>query len=89
MGQAAEEDEWNFASSLPESNILPSMNRVQILNTALRVEFVARRHPPDARQIQVVALFSNTTNQLLSELHFQVAVEKASLSFLSMCKDSY
>lgn len=89
VGQAAEEDEWNFASSLPESNILPSMNRVQILNTALRVEFVARRHPPDARQIQVVALFSNTTNQLLSELHFQVAVEKASLSFLSMCKDSY
>lgn len=77
VGQAAEEDEWNFASSLPESNILPSMNRVQILNTALRVEFVARRHPPDARQIQVVALFSNTTNQLLSELHFQVAVEKA------------
>ncbi|BDD60652.1 hypothetical protein MAP00_005758 [Monascus purpureus] len=77
VGQAAEEDEWNFASSLPESNTLPSMNRVQILNTALRVEFVARRHPPDARQIQVVALFSNTTNQLLSELHFQVAVEKA------------
>ncbi|XRM41774.1 ARF-binding protein, variant 2 [Aspergillus tubingensis] len=76
-GKAAEEDEWNFASSLPESNTLPSTNRVSVLNSALRIEFVARRHPQQSQQIHVVALFSNGTSQPLNELHFQVAVEKA------------
>ncbi|PYI12848.1 VHS domain protein [Aspergillus japonicus CBS 114.51] len=75
--KAREEDEWNFASSLPESNALPSMNRVQVLNSTLRIEFMARRHPQQTQQIHVVALFSNSSNQPLSELHFQVAVEKA------------
>ncbi|KAE8141982.1 VHS domain-containing protein [Aspergillus pseudotamarii] len=75
--KAAEEDEWDFTSSLPESNTLPTTNRVQVLNSSLRVEFVARRQPQQARQIHMVALFSNGTNQPLSELHFQVAVEKA------------
>ncbi|OJK00509.1 hypothetical protein ASPACDRAFT_52187 [Aspergillus aculeatus ATCC 16872] len=75
--KAREEDEWNFASSLPESNALPSMNRVQVLNSNLRIEFMARRHPQHTQQIHVVALFSNSTNQPLSELHFQVAVEKS------------
>ncbi|KAB8230744.1 VHS domain-containing protein [Aspergillus alliaceus] len=75
--KAAEEDEWDFASSLPEGNSLPTTNRVQVLNSSLRVEVVARRHPQQARQIHMVALFSNGTNQPLSELHFQVAVEKA------------
>ncbi|CAK97493.1 uncharacterized protein An18g05740 [Aspergillus niger] len=76
-GKAAEEDEWNFASSLPESNTLPSTNRVSVLNSALRIEFVARRNPQQSQQIHVVALFSNGTSQPLNELHFQVAVEKA------------
>ncbi|RAK98416.1 VHS domain protein [Aspergillus ibericus CBS 121593] len=76
-GQAVEDDEWNFASSLPESNTLPSTNRVRVLNSALRIEFVARRNPQQAEQIHVVALFSNGTSQPLNELHFLVAVEKA------------
>ncbi|GAB1216987.1 hypothetical protein ATERTT37_006208 [Aspergillus terreus] len=72
-----DDDEWNFASSLPESSTLPTTNRVQVLDSLLRIEFVARRHPQQARQIHVAALFSNGTNQVLNELHFQVAVEKA------------
>lgn len=72
----AEEDEWNFASSLPETSSLPSTNRVQVLNSSLKVEFAARRHPQQQRQIHIVALFSNGTNQALNDLHFQVAVEK-------------
>lgn len=85
----AEEDEWNFASSLPESNSLPSTNRVQVLNSSLKVELLARRHPQQQRQIHLVASFSNATSQPLNDLHFQVAVEKVSLSlslslFLSM-----
>ncbi|BCS24646.1 VHS domain protein [Aspergillus puulaauensis] len=73
----AEEDEWNFASSLPESNSLPSTNRVQVLNSSLKVELLARRHPQQQRQIHLVASFSNATSQPLNDLHFQVAVEKA------------
>ncbi|PWY76253.1 VHS-domain-containing protein [Aspergillus heteromorphus CBS 117.55] len=76
-GKSADEDEWNFASSLPESNLLPSSNRVVVLSSALRIEFVARRPPQQPQQIHVVALFSNGTSQPLQELHFQVAVEKA------------
>ncbi|PLN81285.1 VHS-domain-containing protein [Aspergillus taichungensis] len=75
--KAPEEDEWDFTSSLPESNALPSTNRVTVLASALRIEFVARRSPQQPRQIQVVALFSNAINEPMRELHFQVAVEKA------------
>ncbi|KAL4781905.1 VHS domain-containing protein [Aspergillus varians] len=75
--KAADEDEWDFTSSLPESSSLPSTNRVQVLNSTLKVEFVARRHPQQQRQIHIVAIFSNATSQAMSDLHFQVAVEKA------------
>lgn len=73
---ATEDDEWNFASSLPPSNVLPSTNKVQVLNSQLRIDFVARRVPSVPRQIHIQAVFSNTTAQPISELHFQVAVEK-------------
>ncbi|KAL2808701.1 VHS domain-containing protein [Aspergillus granulosus] len=76
-GKAPEEDEWNFTSSLPESSTLPSTNQLQVLNSSLKVEFVARRHPQQQRQIYIMARFSNATSQALSDLHFQVAVEKA------------
>jgi hypothetical protein len=50
---------------------------VQVLSSSLKVEFVARRHPQQQRQIHIVARFSNGTSQALNDLHFQVAVEKA------------
>ncbi|KAJ5818664.1 hypothetical protein N7474_004255 [Penicillium riverlandense] len=74
---AAEDDEWNFASSLPPSSALPTSNRVQVLDSQLRVDFAVRRLPGQPRQIQIAAVFSNTTSQPISELHFQVAVEKS------------
>lgn len=74
----AEDDEWNFASSLPPSNVLPSTNKVLVLNSQLRIDFVARRVPSEPRQIHIQAVFSNTTAQPIGELHFQVAVEKVS-----------
>ncbi|KAL4860922.1 hypothetical protein BDV12DRAFT_208654 [Aspergillus spectabilis] len=73
----AEDDEWDFASSLPQSSSLPSTNRVQVLNSLLKVEFIARRHSQQQRQVHIVASFSNATNQAINDLHFQVAVEKA------------
>ncbi|KAJ5083633.1 hypothetical protein N7456_013060 [Penicillium angulare] len=78
-GQAAanEDDEWNFASSLPQSNALPATNQVQVLSSPLRVEFQVRRVPNAPRQIYIRAVFSNVTSQPVGELHFQVAVEKS------------
>lgn len=75
---AAEDDEWDFASSLPPSNAMPATNKVQVLNSQLRIDFVARRVPSAPRQIHIQAVFSNTTAQPIGELHFQVAVEKVS-----------
>ncbi|KAJ5208671.1 hypothetical protein N7449_003050 [Penicillium cf. viridicatum] len=72
-----EDDEWDFASALPASNALPSTNKIQVLNSQLRVDFAARRVPNQPRQIHVVAIFSNTTSQRIGDLHFQVAVEKS------------
>lgn len=73
-----EDDEWDFASALPASNALPSTNKIQVLNSQLRVDFAARRVPNQTRQIHIVAIFSNTTTQSIGDLHFQVAVEKVS-----------
>lgn len=81
---AAEDDEWNFASSLPPSNALPSTNKVQVLDSQLRIDFVARRVPSSPRQIHIQAVFSNTTTQPIGELHFQVAVEKVILTSLAL-----
>ncbi|KAJ5585100.1 uncharacterized protein N7459_004900 [Penicillium hispanicum] len=74
---AAEDDEWNFASSLPQGNALPAANQVQVLNSPLRIDFQVRRNPAAPRQIYVKAVFSNATTQPIGELHFQVAVEKS------------
>lgn len=71
-----EDDEWDFASSLPQSSALPSTNKLQVLNSSLCIEFVARRHPTNPRQVNIVAHFSNATAQTINDLHFQVAVEK-------------
>ncbi|KAJ5908927.1 hypothetical protein N7495_001609 [Penicillium taxi] len=74
---AADDDEWNFASSLPQSNTLPGTNQVRVLESQLRIEFQARRIQANPRQIYVKALFSNSTDQPIGNLHFQVAVEKS------------
>lgn len=71
-----DDDEWNFTSSLPDSSVLPNSNKVVVLDSSLRIEFVARRHPSQPRQIHIVALFSNRTSQQVAGIHFQVAVSK-------------
>lgn len=82
---AAEDDEWNFASSLPTSNTLPTKNQVQVLNTQLRVDFLVQRVPAYPRQIFIKAIFSNPTKQAIGDLHFQVAVEKVSRFVFHIC----
>lgn len=77
------DEEWSFTSSLPE-NSLPTTNQVRVLNSSLTIDFASRRSVTNDRQIQIVALFSNATGQPLTELHFQVAVEKVKNSFFPL-----
>lgn len=68
------DDEWNFASSLPE-NTLPSSHRLKVHSSFIKVDFVSKRLAGQ-QSIQIVARFSNNTGQAVRGLHFQVAVEK-------------
>ena len=67
------EDDWNFASSLPEQ---PESSTLQVHLSKIAIEFTARRQPGQPL-INIQARFSNQTPQAISGLHFQVAVEKS------------
>jgi hypothetical protein len=47
---------------------------VQVLNSSIKIDFTSKRNA--GQHIHVVALFSNSTTRPITELHFQVAVEK-------------
>lgn len=64
------DDEWTFESSLPETSI------VKVLSSSVEIEFEPRR-PAGASYILITARFSNMTDQQITSLHFQVAVEKS------------
>lgn len=74
---APADDEWTFASALPEPAPQPS-NKIEVLNSPVKIDFVSERKGAEP-VIHVVAFFSNTTNLPISELHFQVAIEKVRL----------
>ena len=72
----AREDDWNFASSLPEAETTqPMSHQIQVLSSYIKIDFLATRQAQD-QTIHIVARFSNDTLQAISGLHFQVAVEK-------------
>ncbi|KAI5304456.1 hypothetical protein KEM56_006477 [Ascosphaera pollenicola] len=68
------DDEWTFASALPKPAPQPS-SKIEVLSSPVKIDFVSERKAGEAT-IHVVASFSNTTNLPISELHFQVAIEK-------------
>lgn len=70
----ATEDEWNFASSLPETT-LPASRRLEVHSSLIKIDFFANR-PAGQQSIQIMAQFSNNTARAIHGLHFQVAVEK-------------
>lgn len=71
------DEEWTFESALPEAITLPSTSKIRVLTSAsLVIDFVSRRNPGHPRQIHVVAVFSNGSNETITDLHFQVAVER-------------
>ncbi|EFQ98475.1 ADP-ribosylation factor-binding protein GGA2 [Nannizzia gypsea CBS 118893] len=74
--QAAEpDDEWTFSSALPEET-LPSQNTIEVLNTAIGIKMQVKRFPGE-NKIHGLVSFSNNTPHAISELHFQIAIEKA------------
>lgn len=64
------EDDWQFESSLPPSKT------IQVHSSSIQIEFEPRRLPGQS-SIQITARFGNTTQQRITALHFQVAVEKS------------
>lgn len=71
------DDDWNFASSLPEvvESSQPLSQHLQVSSSFVKIEFLATRRTHD-QAIHIIARFSNGTPQSISGLHFQVAVEK-------------
>lgn len=68
------EDEWNFASALPEVTLLAS-NTVQVHASLIKILFRARR-PSGQEPIHITVVFSNDTSQTVTGVHFQLAVQK-------------
>jgi hypothetical protein len=70
---ASADDDWNFASALPEQ---PDTSVVQVHSGRIGIDFAAKRSAGQPL-INVQARFSNQTQQPITQLHFQVAVEKS------------
>ncbi|KAG9246006.1 VHS domain-containing protein [Calycina marina] len=73
-GTANDDDDWAFASALPE---VPQYNTIKVSDTALEVILTAARVPGQASSVSMSLSYSNKTDQLISNLAFQVAVSKA------------
>jgi ADP-ribosylation factor-binding protein GGA len=74
---AADDDEWAFASALPEG--LPSSNTIAVSNTNLGISLHATREPQTPAIITLSLTFSNATAQPISELTFMAAVTKVGI----------
>ena len=79
-----DDDEWNFASALPpEAPPVPKELQLQVSNSSLRIDMMAKRLTDADPPITLMASFSNNTTQMITELHFQLAVTKV----CSPCSD--
>lgn len=77
---ASADDDWNFASALPEDTAgLPSTNDLTVSSTSVKISFQVTRTVSTDNYVSIRASFSNNTNNLITEYTFQVAVTKASL----------
>ncbi|KAI0997581.1 putative ADP-ribosylation factor-binding protein [Podosphaera aphanis] len=74
VATAIDDDEWAFSSALPEG--LPSSNTIQISQTALSISLHATRLSSSPADITISLSFSNTVNEIISELTFMAAVTK-------------
>jgi ADP-ribosylation factor-binding protein GGA len=79
-----DDDEWSFSSALPPEPSKPKEHQATVSNTNVKVEMVARRAPGNENAINIIFAFSNNVPQPISELHFQLAVTKVSISILQL-----
>ncbi|CZS95235.1 probable ADP-ribosylation factor-binding protein GGA1 [Rhynchosporium agropyri] len=71
---AADDDEWAFASALPEG--LPAANTILVSETELSITLHAAREPQSPDVITMSISFSSKSDQPISELTFMAAVTK-------------
>jgi ADP-ribosylation factor-binding protein GGA len=71
---AADDDEWAFSSALPEG--LPSSNIIAVSRTSLNIDMTAYRESQTPTIINLSMVFSNQSDQPISELMFMAAVTK-------------
>ncbi|KAL1871035.1 hypothetical protein VTK73DRAFT_2308 [Phialemonium thermophilum] len=74
-----DDDEWSFSSALPPEESQPTYPQefvVVVSNSAVKIDMRARRLDEKQKSISLEFLFSNTTAQLVSDVHFQIAVTK-------------
>jgi len=71
---AEDDDEWAFASALPEG--LPAENTIVVSDTALRISLHAAREGLTPAVITMSITFSNKADQPISELTFAAAVTR-------------
>ncbi|KAI9786528.1 MAG: hypothetical protein M1816_007910 [Peltula sp. TS41687] len=70
-------EEWAFASALPEpANDLPTSSVITVTNSTINVVFAVSRPTPTDATLHLLARFSNNVAQVVSEMHFQVAVTR-------------
>lgn len=68
---AAVDDEWQFSSALPDQ-----AHEITVVNSAIHVAFLVSRPPGAANEILIRSSISNTTQQAINDLTFQLAVTK-------------
>ena len=74
---ASVDDDWDFASALPEDGSeLPTNNSLTVSNTSVKIDFHIERPVNTDSAISISALFSNNTASLVTEYALQVAVTK-------------
>ena len=73
---ASNDDDWNFASALPDEPSLPQTNNVLVSDTSVNITLKATRQPVDEPAVALLAVFSNNTASPITEYTFQVAVTK-------------
>lgn len=73
---SGDNEEWTFASSLPETSALPASSELTVTNSAVNIVFSVTRPSSAVPSLSILARFSNTTSQPISDLAFQVAVTK-------------
>jgi hypothetical protein len=73
---AATEDEWSFASALPQEAAKPREHQATISNTSVRVDLKAGRSSAAPNAMALIFAFTNNTASNITDLHFQLAVTK-------------